>query len=468
MLNEWNPQLFVDSHEMGGYDTYLFPPAREPLNRNIHARITWKWIPIFAEEHAKAFDEYGWSYYTREWNDDWYPGYGSSWGRYHDAVGILYEQAGVDGSLLKRPDGTVMTYREPVHHHFVSSMANLKTAEKHREELLYDYYQSRQEYLNEFERGETKAYYIVPRENKSRVNKLIRKLKVQGIEIYRAPSDFRAEDVKSYREQKFSTKTLPAGTYIIPLAQPLRPYINAIMEFDPRMVNEALKKERESLLKGEGTTMYEVSTWSLPIAYGVEAYTTTEEPDAESELVKSIEVKAGTVTNPEPKYGYLIRYEDDNVFHIVQKLMKEGYAIRSARKPFTLEGKDYDRGSILIRLNENEKNPAALLKELSKEYGIDVLGVDHGLSDEGPDLGGGEFELLVYPKTAVLTGSRVDLTSFASLWYYLDRELKIRHSILNYNRLSRIDLRKYNVLILPSTWGGSGRQLPESDREKAK
>jgi len=457
MLTAWNPQLFVDSHEMGGYDTYLFPPAREPINRNINPRITWKWIPRFAEEHSRAFDEYGWSYYTREWNDDWYPGYGSSWGRYHDAVGILYEQAGVDGTLLKRPDGTVLTYQETVHHHFVSSMANLKTAGEYREELLHDYYQSRKEYLTEFDRGETRAYYIVPRENKSRVQKLIQKLKTQGIEIYRATNDFKAEELKTYWGKGPASQTLPAGTYIIPLAQPLRPFINSILEFDPRMVNKALEQERESLLKGEGTTLYEVSTWSLPIAFGVEAYTTTKSLEINSELVESVENVSGQLVNPEPKYGYLIRYNDDNIVFIVRDLLREGYTIRASRKPFILQGTEYDRGTILIRLNENDTLPTSLLKELAAEYGIDILGIDNGLTETGPDLGGGEFELLYYPKIALITGPQIDLTGFGSMWYYLDRELKIRHSILNYNRLSDVDFRKYNVLILPSTWGGSKR-----------
>jgi len=135
---EWNPQLVVDAHEMGGYDTYLFPPGREPINRNINARIRQKWIARFARDHAAAFDRHGWSYYTKEWMDDWYPGYGDSWARYFDAAGILYEQAGVDGTKLQRPDGTVLTYRESVQHHFVSSLTTLNTAMENRQELLQE------------------------------------------------------------------------------------------------------------------------------------------------------------------------------------------------------------------------------------------------------------------------------------------------------------------------------------------
>ena len=112
---------------MGPYDTYLFSPPREPFNPFL-PKETFKWWDQFAKDQAKVFDEKGWSYYTREWNEEMYPGYGSSWPMFLGAIGVLYEQAGVDGSRVKRPDGTVMTYRETVHHHFTSSMANLLTS----------------------------------------------------------------------------------------------------------------------------------------------------------------------------------------------------------------------------------------------------------------------------------------------------------------------------------------------------
>ena len=38
--------------------------------------------------------------------------------------------------MVVRPDGTTLRYRETVHHHVVSSLANCQTAARHREELL--------------------------------------------------------------------------------------------------------------------------------------------------------------------------------------------------------------------------------------------------------------------------------------------------------------------------------------------
>ena len=45
------------------------------------------------------------------------------------AVGILYEQAGVNAAAVKQASGQVLTYREAVHHQLVSTLANLETLE---------------------------------------------------------------------------------------------------------------------------------------------------------------------------------------------------------------------------------------------------------------------------------------------------------------------------------------------------
>ena len=84
---------------------------RAPFNPNMRDEHH-EWGRAFAADQARSFDQYGWPYYTREWTEEWFPGYGSSWPLYTGLLGILYEQAGADGSPVKQRDGTVLTYRE--------------------------------------------------------------------------------------------------------------------------------------------------------------------------------------------------------------------------------------------------------------------------------------------------------------------------------------------------------------------
>lgn len=452
-LVNWHPQLVVDAHEMGSYETFLFPPPREPFNPNLSPAIL-KWTNTLSEEQAKAFDQYGWSYYTREWNEEWYPGYGSSLPVYHGAIGILYEQASTEGTSIKRPDGTVLTFRESVHHQFISSVANLTTLANHREEILNDFYGMKKEASAKSKSG-AQAYYIVPGGNPSRANRLIGKLLMQNIEIETAEADFQVRDARSYWEAAPAAKKLPKGTFIIRLDQPLRPLINTILEFDPRMTTEFLKSERESLERGEGTRMYEVSAWSLPMAYNVEAYASSTSPGVKTKPVGELPAPIGRVTNPDPAYGFVINYSDDNAITALLKVFESGCKVRIAREPFQIEGNAFSRGSLLLRRNENPPDLPKRIAEIAQTSGAAVYGVNTARSQDGPDLGGGEFELLAPPKIAVLSGPSISLSDFGVIWYLLDHELKYPFSILNNGNFEGFDLRKYNVLILPSASGGT-------------
>src|SRR5262245_33352499 len=53
VIASWNPQLVVDSHEMGADDTYLFPPPRHPFNPHLPA-TTLGWLNVFSADQSSA------------------------------------------------------------------------------------------------------------------------------------------------------------------------------------------------------------------------------------------------------------------------------------------------------------------------------------------------------------------------------------------------------------------------------
>ena len=56
LINQWRPQILVDGHEMGGQDTFMTGPPREPINKNIDYDLI-KWGNVFAQDQAQAFDK---------------------------------------------------------------------------------------------------------------------------------------------------------------------------------------------------------------------------------------------------------------------------------------------------------------------------------------------------------------------------------------------------------------------------
>ncbi len=450
---DWNPQLFVDSHEMGALDTYLFSPPREPFNPNMTDRMK-KWWTVFAEDQANAFDRYGWSYYTREWNEEWFPGYGSSWSLYLGALGILYEQAGVEGSLIKRHDGTYLTYRESVHHQFVSSMANLETAARNKDELLRDYYNEKRRSLRGPQGSRDESFVLVTGDKPDRVETLVAALMHQGIEVMVAEDQVKASGLRDYWGEKRDSARLEAGAYVVSLKQPMGLLAKTLLEFDPRMTDSSLREERYELEKNKRSRIYDVTAWSLPIAMGIECYSATSPLRGKLAPVRAIQGKKGVVRNPDAVYGFIIDGAGDRALAAAAALMEAGYKIRHANKPFRNAGVDFPRGSFLLRAAENPEGLPSALQRICEETGVDAIGVNSALSEKGPDLGGRRFQLLETPRVCLLAGSPASSSSYGALWFLLDHALNMRSSRMDIGRLRRANLDKYNVIVIPEAWGG--------------
>jgi len=450
---EWHPQVMIDSHEMGAMDTYLFPPARAPFNPYWPGDLR-EWWDTFAVNHARAFDNYGWSYYTRDWNEEWYPGYTSSWGDFSGAVGILYEQAGVDGSLVKQRTGQMLTYPETVHHHVVSSMADLRTAAENREKLLSSYSRFRQRALANKEQTLGNAFIVDPSQNPERVDQLIETMILQGIEVGKAESEFNASGLYNERGDQ-PAKKFPTGTYIIDLSQPSRYLAQVLLDYDIRIPNDFLMEERRSIEKGWGSRMYDVTAWSMPLAYGLESYISKGDPGVKTSAVTKIEKNPGSMPGEVSQFGYMIDYKSDAATCFLADAFGYGLQMRITRKPLTVDGHSFSRGSILFVANDNPDSLRQVLGELSSRYGVEVLGINTALSTAGPDLGGGELRLLTEPRIAVLSGSPVSVSNYGSLWHMLDRELGMRMASVDISRIGRSDLSKYNVLVIPTVWGST-------------
>ena len=239
---------------------------------------------------------------------------------------------------------------------------------------------------------------------------------------------------------------------IIPVNQPLRFLIQAILEFDPRMSTHFLKWERETLLKQHRTRLYEVSAWSLPMAYGVTAYWSSRPASGQRMPLLSWQQPDGQLYNQSAEYGFLLSWRDDRAVDALVKMFETGLQVRATIESFSIAGRTFLHGALLLRKNENREQLGARLADIARATGVEILGVNTARTTSGPDLGGNRFRLLVAPRVALVTGSAFNTTSFSALWYLLDQQLKVPYSILHQERLSDTDLRPYNVLVLPAAW----------------
>jgi hypothetical protein len=352
------------------------------------------------------------------------------------------------------PDGTLLTYGEAVHHQSVSSLANLLTAARNKNELLTDFVADRAQAVQLGFSGTVKSFLFPPGDDPERTRRLMETLLLQGIEVHVATE---ALDVRSLHDPwggTWSSRSFPAGTYVVPVAQPAARLIRNIMDFHMQMADSFLVTEREHLERQKGSRLYDLSAWSVPLSYGVPVYWTGAETAGSLESVASLPPPEGGLENPDADYGFVIDGRTDDALRAAIRLVTEGFVCRVALDDFSVDGYDYPRGSFLFRRDANPEDLAARLGAVSREEGCLARGVTTARATSGPDLGGNRFQALVEPRIALLAGSPMSTTSTGSLWFLLDHETGLRVSLLNAADLGGADLGKYNVIVLPGSWGG--------------
>jgi hypothetical protein len=460
---EWNPHLVVDSHEMGSLDTYLFDPPREPLNPNLAGPLM-EWRRRFSEEQAKAFDRFGWSYYTREWYEEWYPGYTNAWASLQGAIGILYEQAGVNAAAVRQETGETLTYQEAVHHHLTSSLANLESLRTHRKQILRDYLADKR-WAVAANGPATEAFLVPSPADRALFARFAETLSAHGLELGFATGPFQANVVVDTWGARSDSRTMPEGTLVVRGSQPRRRLLHALLDFDPRMTDSFLTEERKDIENRRGSRVYDITAWNLSMAYGLEAFWAASVGEV---LVRTGRESGTRVAEEPPGYGYLIDGASSDVYAVLVRLLEAGCKPRVAVEPFSFAGRAFEPGTVLLRRHENPEDLGRHLKTAVDGLKAEVLPAGTALSEKGPDLGGQRFRLLHPPRIAIASQWPIATTSFGSLWYLLDGRLGLRSSPINFQAMGMMDLRKYNVLVLPDAWSGEGMAaiLDEGARKK--
>ena len=448
LINKWRPQILVDAHEMGAQDTFMTGPAREPINKNMDEDLL-KWGNVFAQDQGSEFDKRNWRFYTGEWHEDLYPGY-SFYVNFRGTLGILYEQSRMAEDGVRRPEGTIQSYKESVHHQFVSSLVNLNTLLKNTKEMYKDFWDGRKLNISKDSKWANQSFVILPTKNKSRLNTLAKKLQSQDIEIYINSEEIDAVNVLKQTGDVENQYTIPKGSMIIPNRQPEAPLIAAILEFDAEIDNDVLTKEREETLKDGSSIMYDTTAFNFTMMYGLEAVTV---PENLSKNLLLWEPSSINLEVEDDAIMWAVNGENDASVSFAARLMEQDIQLRIVDKEIELSNKMLSRGSVIVIAMDNPKisNLTSLIKNTAQDLNISVTSLFTGFGpEELPDWGGRHFRLLNKPQIAILSHEGFSSYDVGVSWWSLDHHLGIRHSQINTSMIGYADLRRYNTLIMPS------------------
>ena len=448
LINEWKPQILVDAHEMGAQDTFMTGPAREPINKNLDYDLI-KWGNVFAKDQGNEFDRRNWRFYTGEWHEDLYPGY-SFYVSFRGTLGILYEQSRMAEDGVRRPEGTIQSYKESVHHQFVSTMINLDTLKNNSKSMYEDYWDGRKYNVSSTSKYSNRSYVILATDNNGRTNALAEKLKAQDIEIYKNEKPIKVSNALKQNGITVSEYTIPSGSMIIPNNQPEAPLISAILEFDAEIDDEVLIEEKQKRIKNGSSIMYDTTAFNFTMMFGLPAITVPQDLKANltnwTPSPETIEINKDAVI-------WAVDGKDDRSVAFAARLLEQNVQVRIIDKNSTLSGHDLSRGSVAVIAMDNPtyNNLHEIIKTVATDLNISVVSIESGFGPkELPDWGGRHFRLLKKPQIAILSHSGFSSYDVGVSWWSLDHHLGIRHSQLNSSLTGYGDLRRYNTIILPS------------------
>ncbi len=449
----WDPQIYVDAHEMGPNSSYYFPPPTDPTNPFLlPAQLAW--LSQIGQHQAGWFDRFGFGYMTREVFDAFYPGYGSEWPTLQGGLGILWEQAGPLGQVIERDDETQLTFHDAVRHHYISGIATIEFASAHRQQLLRSFREAKLDAIRLGNEGPVRHYFL-PARRTTRTARLMAMLERNGIEVFTLtePVTLDCTDMSC----KEGTHTIPAGAFHVPVAQPGGRLVRALFDQSVEMDEKFLRRQLERNELRLPDEIYDVTAWSMPLAFDVECLSTARSPDVKHQpwdAAASREVPA----LPDASVAWLVP-PGDGAMQLLSCLLQQEIRVHVADEPFTLNRREHPRGTLIIKVAGNPDSVHDILQSCQAAEPTEILATDTAYVEKGAHMGGPDVTW-VRPPTVLLLVNAPANYSAGHTWYLFDQVLRYPTTRVRGEDFEQVDFSKFNTIVLPD--GNYDGELGES------
>ncbi len=464
----WNPMVHADMH---GYTAqFFFPPPAQAINRNLPPN-TIEWFNSLGAATAAAFDRYGWLYYVRGVFDFFMPGYWDVWPSFIGSAGLTFETDGGPAFLKRRDDGTLLSLRDGIAKHFVAAMATVEHVASRSRQRVNDYATFRREAIDAGRTGTMKRVVFVDGDDPGRAADLAAMLLRNGLEVRRTSAPFELRRAHSYATDSTSTRRVESGAYVVDLAQPLGRLAKALLElnpeFDSTFTRAQLERFRRNLDRSPSTQreeygFYDITAWSLPVAFGVDAWWSEEAAAVSGELLRlpdvapsigyslPVVVSGGVVRGANATSAYLFSNARQGASRLTAALLNEGFRVAVASEPLEVGRERWPRGSLVVRVSRNAPNLHERISALSREAGVEVVGVNTALPIEASSSTGSESVVsLAQPTIAIVAGDGIEHGAYGAIWWTLEQRYRIPFTALSIDAVGSADLSRYNVIIIP-------------------
>jgi len=432
-FHAWKPNILTDHHEQGSNASFFFQPGVpsrvNPLTPAKNQELTAK----LGKFHAAYLDRIGSLYFTKESYDDFYYGKGSTYPDVQGCIGILFEQGSSRGHAQQTING-VLRFPFTIRNQFVTTLSTLEGAKALRKEFLdyqRDFYKSA---VSEAATAPVKGYVFGDAEDPVRSAIFAEMLLRHQIEVYSLNNDMSAD---GYKFEK-------GKAYLVPANQPQTRLIHGIFD---------------KTLTYKDSLFYDITAWTMPLAFGL--------PYAELDAAKAASAQRGarisTADAPKGKviggssnYAYLFPWDGFYAPRALYELQEAGILTKVSTTNFEIATgngpKQFRYGTIIVPVGLQRitsQQLAGIMQSIAEKNGLEITAVNTGNVISGSDLGSGKMAPVSQPRIAMLTGTGVSATDAGEIWHLLDQRFNIPATHLEIPMFNRIDLNKYNTIIMP-------------------
>lgn len=429
-FNKWLPHVHVDFHEQGVNNPYYFAPAAEPYHEVI-TDFQRDFQKTIGKNHAKYFDANGWFYFTKEVFDLLYPSYGDTYPTYNGGIGMTYEQGGSGraGLGIITSIGDTLTLKDRIDHHYTTGLSTVEVAHNNAKRL-------NDEFKKFYQNKNFKYKNYVLNGNTDNLKALGRLLDQHQIE-YGFGTNSSVKGL-SYTTGKIGNMKISENTMIVSTDQSKGTLVKVLFEPEAKLSD---------------SVTYDITAWSLPYAYGLDAIA-TEASVPQNQTMMATLSSANKINGT--NYAYISDWNSLTDAKFLADLLTHNIRVRTAHKPFSVDGNTHQRGSLIITLadNKNHKDFVGTMKSILTDHSdIRLTIATTGFVDSGKDFGSRYVDMIPNVKIAVLAGEPTSTLRFGEIWHFFEQQLHYPVSVLDESYFNRVDLSEYDVLILPDGWG---------------
>lgn len=441
----WYPQVLVEKHQMGSYGPrYFVPPMHDPIAENVDERV-WNWTWIFGSNMAKDMAADGLAGVSQHYLfDDYWPG-STETALWKNVIGLLTESASVqyakpiyiEKNELRTSGKGLGEYKKSINmplpweggwwrlgdiitYELSSTWSLIKTAAIHKNDILLN----RNELCKkEVEKGKTLApsYFIFPKKqhDKGELTGLLSLLDEHGISVY-----------QNQKKLEYNGKIIENGDYVVPLAQPYRAFIKEVLEVQKF-------PERHYTPGGEMIRPYDITSWSLPLHRGVEAFQI-------DEVVEEIENSMAKVNFPilvndehsENIKSIVFSVTNNESYKVAFAALSKKIEVLRAENEFLFEKQKINKGDFIINLKNKD---AEKLHDIFNQITISPLTLSDKIEKH--------TKKIEMPKIALIETNFHDMD--AGWTRYIFDTYNIPFTTVKPGEVNETDWNNYNVIIFP-------------------